>query len=97
MCIIYSTTLRKVLLKSRACFGDVAVTGDKHSFCAGEKNGEGTWAKGLIDASSGGAAGGRGPSCLCRWPSWSLGCSRLQVRSPRVLRRVLPGVISSRG
>src|SRR5215203_7094360 len=40
MFTIYSTVLRKVLIKSRACCGGVATTGTKYNFCAREKTGE---------------------------------------------------------
>jgi hypothetical protein len=46
----------------------VVATRVKHSFCADEKNGEGTWAKGLTDASSEDGAGGPGSSCWYRSP-----------------------------
>src|SRR5215217_7880831 len=79
MFTIYSTVLRKVLIESRACCRDQAVTGTEYGFCARETTGEGgTWAKGLIDASLGGAAGGPASSCSCRSPCSSSECSSLR-------------------
>src|SRR5215213_7572985 len=68
MFTIYATALRKALIKSRVCCGDLAATETGHSFCAREATGEGTWARSLIDAGSGGGAGGPAFSCSCRLP-----------------------------